>query len=290
MTHTILNLHDELNLTCTRKGTCCHGNQVLLNPWELHRLAHQKGIPVRDFRNLFCDWSGIRLKFDGKKDNRGKSACSQYIPDFGCSLHEGRPLACRLFPIGRQIQNEKVQYIFQGETFPCLNGCPEVNELPKMSIENYLIDQKTSLFEQAQDAYLELMQNIADIAFMLLLDTGLAASGDTKTVAMWKEVSFETPEKLFGRIGKTWVDYLTLPLCNHLIENPTEFAAEHQLFLQEKAQEQINGLTSLTETSELSIFMMSLAYFLAYSIGASPIAMGEIWVEIAIQNGAKNEF
>ena len=111
--NTILHLDQKLPLTCTRKGTCCHGNQVVLNPWELHRLAFEKQISTREFRDLYCDWNGILLKFDGEKDQRGKSACSQYIANFGCSLHEGRPLACRLFPIGRQIQYETIQYIFK---------------------------------------------------------------------------------------------------------------------------------------------------------------------------------
>ena len=40
MQNTKLHFNDLLPLTCSRKGTCCHGNQVLLNRWELFCLEH----------------------------------------------------------------------------------------------------------------------------------------------------------------------------------------------------------------------------------------------------------
>ncbi|MFN5417190.1 MAG: YkgJ family cysteine cluster protein [Flavobacteriia bacterium] len=287
MITTKLQLKDKLPLTCSRKGTCCHGNQVLLNPWELNRLAFEKQISVKEFRDLYCDWGGVRLKFDGEKDHRGKNSCSQYIPNFGCSLHEGRPLACRLFPIGRQIQNDEVQYIFQGKTFPCLDGCPEVNELPKMTVEDYLKDQQTSLFEQAQDAYLEVMQNMADIAFMLLLDSGLAASGDTKTLRAWQRLASVPAESLIESIGREWIDLLTIPNINFSKEKPVEFAQAHEVLLQEQAQIRIDSSKTLGEMSETSILMISIAYFLAKALGAEPKELSELWVRIALENGAK---
>jgi Fe-S-cluster containining protein len=285
--NTHLDLQDKLPLTCSRKGTCCHGNQVLLNPWELNRLAKEKQMSPQEFRDLYCDWGGIRLKFNGEKDHRGKNSCSQYISNFGCSLHEGRPLACRLFPIGRQIQNDEVNYIFQGKTFPCLDGCPEVNQLPKMTVEGYLKEQKTKLFEQAQDAYLEVMQNMADIAFMLLLDTGLAASGDTKTLKEWQRLGSVSVESIIESIGQEWINHLTLSDIVFNEKSPFEFAQAHELILQEKAQERIDASKSFKEISETSILMISIAYYLASSIGANPTALGELWVKIALENGAK---
>lgn len=278
--NTILHLSQKLPLTCTRKGTCCHGNQVMLNPWELHRLAFEKQISVREFRDLYCDWNGILLKFNGEKDHRGKSACDQYIADFGCSLHEARPLACRLFPIGRQIQNETIQYIFQGETFPCLNGCTEVNELPKLTVESYLNGQQTSLFEQAQDEYLEVIQNIADIALMLLLDTSLAASGDTQTRIEWRKMGAETPAQIAQRIGEKWLDLLTLPNILFSAESPKAFILAHQELLQENAQNQIDTLTNFQEIREFAIQMMALALFLGKAIGADVKSLAEMWSEV----------
>jgi Fe-S-cluster containining protein len=248
----------------------------------LHRLAFEKQISAREFRDLYCDSNGILLKFDGEKDQRGKSACSQYIANFGCSLHQGRPLACRLFPIGRQIQNETVQFIFQGETFPCLNGCPEVSELPQLTVESYLNGQQTSLFEQAQDEYLEVMQNIADIALMLLLDTGLTTSGDTQTRNEWRKMAAETPTQIAEIIGERWLDLLTLPNIVFSPENSKVFILAHQELLQENAQNQIDTLTNFGEIRDLAIQMMALALLIGKSIGADVKSLAEMWSDVGV--------
>jgi len=122
---------------------------------------------------LYTEFGGIQLLFDGKEDQKCQKSCSQYIPDFGCSVHEGRPLACRLYPLGRQIQFDKAQYIFEGTTFPCLTDCADVLNLPKLSVGDYLKGQGADLFEKAQDEYLLVMQSIADIGFELFLEDKL---------------------------------------------------------------------------------------------------------------------
>jgi Fe-S-cluster containining protein len=179
---TFLNKTDKLPLTCSRKGTCCFGKAVFINPFELLYLANAKNITISNFINENCEPGGIQLKFDGSKDKKGQHACSLYVDNFGCSIHTGRPLACRLYPIGRQIQNNKHQYIFEGTTFPCLTDCKEVLNLPQLTVEEYLNGQETELFENAQDGYLEVMQNMADISFTLLLEKDLFVKINRKII------------------------------------------------------------------------------------------------------------
>lgn len=285
MITTPLSLNESLPLTCSRKGTCCHGNLVLLNPWELVQLAKEKKISSKEFRDQFCENGGIQLKFKGKKDVRGKSACNLYTQEFGCSVHKGRPLACRLFPIGRQIQHNEVQYIFQGKEFPCLNGCQEVLDLPKLSVGEYLRDQETELFEQAQDEYLEVMQNLADIAFALLLDTELAESGDTNTLKNWRKMGEETPLQLISRIKNDWLDCLMIPEID--TNEPKLFIQQHNELLQSKAQQEFGSLETIEALSSACIQMMALTLYLAKGIGANPNSLVELWIEVAKENGAK---
>jgi len=127
---------DKLPLTCSRSGTCCHGKMVRLNPWELARLAQAKKMTPREFRDRYCDYGGVVLRFDGEPGWKEQQACSQYVAGFGCSVHLGRPLACRLYPLGRQRQGEELYYMYQGSEFPCLEGCPEVVDLPLSLKEN----------------------------------------------------------------------------------------------------------------------------------------------------------
>ncbi len=284
---TKLNTQSILPLTCSRSGTCCFGKTVMLNPWELLSFSKEKKITSREFRDLYCEFGGIRLRFNGKPDKKGQQACSQYVENVGCSVHLGRPLACRLYPLGRQIQSNKTHYIYQGDTFPCLTDCSEVLELPKLSVGEYLKGQEADPFEKAQDEYLIIMQNIADIAFELLLDSGLAASGDTKTLSVWREIGNELPELLAARIGEEWIDCLMLPAINDNIENPTTFAQKHNDLLLLKAQEKFGNLQTPQELHDASVLIMGVALHLARGLGADAKEISEHWIETAKSHGAK---
>ena len=282
MQTTQLSLKDTLPLTCTRAGTCCHGNLVLLNPWELFCLAKEKKNTAREFRDLYTEFGGIKLRFDGKAGWKGKKACSQYVEGFGCSVHLGRPLACRLFPIGRQIHSGEIQYIYEGAKFPCLDGCPEVIELPNLSVGEYLQGQETEHYEKAQDAYLELMQNLADMAFELFLDTGLAVSGDTKTLPLWKTMGNEDSEVLANRIDHEWIDCLTIPEISNNFVDPIAFVQKHTELLQIKAHEKFNTFNTNQEFHEASVKIMGIALHLAHGIGANRKVLAEHWCDDAI--------
>ena len=281
-----LSIHDQLPLTCSRRGTCCHGNVVMLNPWELVCLATEKKITPREFRDIYCEFGGIRLRFNGEVDGREKPACSQYIVDFGCSVHLGRPLACRLFPLGRQIQNEEVHYMYQGDEFPCLKGCHEVIGLPHLGIGEYLRGQITEKFEKAQDVYLVLMQNLADTAFELLLNTGLAESGDKETLPLWRKMGNELPEILAASIGQDWIDSLMIPEIADELEDPISFARKHTDLLQLKVQINFKALQTNKELRDASVLIMGVALYLARGLGANPKNLAEHWVKTAKKYGA----
>ncbi len=287
MQTTKLSTQSILPLTCSRSGTCCFGKAVMLNPWELLSFSKEKKITSREFRDLYCEFGGIRLRFNGKPDKKGQQACSQYVDNVGCSVHAGRPLACRLYPLGRQIQFNKAHYIYEGEQFPCLTDCAEVLELPKLSVGEYLKGQEADPFEKAQDEYLIIMQNIADIGFELLLDSGLAESGDTKTLALWREIGNEPPELLAERIGQEWIDCLMIPAINDDTESPITFAQKHNDLLLLKAQEKFGSLQTLQELHEASVLIIGVALHLARGLGADTKGISEHWIETAKSHGAK---
>jgi len=259
---------------------------VRLNPWELFRLSREKKISPKEFRDLYCDFGGIQLRFDGTTDKKGQKSCSQYVDNFGCSVHLGRPLACRLYPLGREIQHDNAHYIYEGNQFPCLTDCSEVLELPKLTVGEYLKGQEADQFEKAQDQYLALMQNIADISFELLLDTGLSASGDKKTLAAWREMGNKLPQDLVNSIDQDWLDSLMTPVITQDVPDPITFAQKHNEMLMQKAQEQFGSLTANNELHKASVTIMGIALVLAKAIGADPKSMSELWIETAKSHGA----
>ncbi|MDD4993498.1 MAG: YkgJ family cysteine cluster protein [Paludibacter sp.] len=287
MQNTILKLSDKLPLTCSRAGNCCHGNKVLLNPWELACLAAEKKISAREFRDSYTEWCGVRLLFNGAVGYNGKQACSQYAVGTGCSVHVARPLACRLFPLGRQIQNNETIYMHQGTEFPCLDGCEEVLKLPHISVAEYLTEQQTGNWELAQNAYLEAIQLLADVAFELLLDSKLAESGDKKTLQQWRLMEKETPEQLAERIGQKWLDSLTVPDLTANILKPQLFCEQHVIRLQEQMQASFGNAQTLEELHDAAVLVMALALLLSVGVGAEPELLVNHWIDIAKSNGAQ---
>ena len=281
-----LNLNDKLPLTCARTGTCCHGKIVNLNPWELAQLANTKKLSPREFRDRYCDFGGIRLSFNGSPDWKGLPACSQYIPDSGCSVHLGRPLACRLYPLGHQKQGGKDQYIYQGKEFPCLEGCPEVVNLPQLTILEYIKEQKTEIFEIAQNEYLELMQNIANVAFTLLLETNLAKEDINKVLDIWGKIGLESPEEMKILLRDIWIDLLMLPKLSNYLDDPIVFASEHYKLIQIEIQKICNNLDSTITISDTSELLMRLALYLGCGLGINHKDLSEHWIKIAKQDGA----
>jgi Fe-S-cluster containining protein len=258
----------------------------MLNPWELFSLSREKGIKPKVFRDQYCEFGGIKLQFNGITNKKGKQACNLYVDNFGCSVHNGRPLACRLFPLGRQIQNNEVHYIHQGEKFPCLTDCPEVLELPKLTVGAYLKGQATDQYEIAQDLYLSVMQNLADVGFELLLDTGLSESGDKRTLSIWREMAIEGPEALQKRIGQDWMDVLMIPDIAD-INDPETFAQKHNDLLLLKAQEQFEKSNTLIQFHQESVVMIGLALHLAHGLGVDKKALAKHWIATAKSHGAK---
>lgn len=287
MINTPIKLSDKLALTCSRAGTCCFGNKVLLNPWELACLANEKKLSTDEFRNLHTEWSGVRLLFNATTTNNGKHACSLYDNGKGCSVHTARALACRLFPLGRQIQNGETIYMYQSEVFPCLADCPEVLNLPYIIVSDYLIEQKTENWEIAQNSYLELVQLLADIAFELLLDSGLAQSENLGTLMQWRKMATETADQLAERLGQKWLDKLTIPDMHFNIYQPEEFCKQHAILLQEELQESFGNAQTAEELHNATVLVMALTLLLSISIGTEPQLLVNHWIEIAKNNGAK---
>lgn len=286
MQNTPVSLSEILPLTCSRSGSCCHGNYVKLNPWELARLAQEKGIATQSFQAQFTKAGGSVLRFEGRADHRGKKACNLYLENEGCSVHPGRPLACRLFPLGRQLQNQEAHYIFPGTTFPCLIECPEVKDLPKLTVADYLRGQETALFELAQDEYMEVMQNVADVAFALLLDTGLAQDSSFKTLQEWRKLGTLNAEELSQKIEPFWLNQLMHPDVHAELTNPQAFIQEHNELLQILLQENFSVFIEMSQIHEASFQVMAMALFLAKSLGADSASMVDFWIDIAKENGA----
>ncbi|WP_430407011.1 YkgJ family cysteine cluster protein [Fluviicola sp.] len=81
------------------------------------RLAHAKGMSSKAFRDKYTRESGSVLHFNGLPNHTGKSSCGLYEDGLGCSVHPARPLACRLFPLGK-FKTEQQSISMKVRNFP----------------------------------------------------------------------------------------------------------------------------------------------------------------------------
>ncbi|MGC4120742.1 MAG: YkgJ family cysteine cluster protein [Myxococcales bacterium] len=279
---TFLEPGDRLPLTCSRSGTCCHNKAIFLNPWELACLAREKGLTPKSFRQQFTVGGGLRLRMD---DRSPKATCALYAGSTGCSVYLGRPLACRLFPLGRQRQGEQVVYLHRGQRFPCLAECPEVVGLPQLTVEEFLRGQQVRAGEAAQDAYLEVSLELAEGALVLLLEGGLVEHDDTETLIRWRALGELSDAERGTSLPPDWLDALTVPSLEAKQDAPQEFAARHFELLQEfeASLPEPEGLDALRERCCLR---MAASLFLGRGVGSEAKALAERWIQVAVQHGA----
>lgn len=266
---------DRLPLTCTREGTCCHGKEVRINPWELAALAAARGMAPEAFRDS-CTEAGAVLRFDGRPGWRGLAACSQYDPAArGCRAWAGRPLACRLYPLGRERRADgPARYLHQGRRFPCLDGCPGVAALAHLTVAEYRAGQGAAEGEAVQDAYLELMQDLAEGAFAIAFDSGLARRG-RGFLARWQAMADLDPLRRAAALGD-WFGHLTSPGLP--AGDGAAFAARHRQELQARAQRDFAALADAEALAAASALMLGLALHCADGIGADRPAAAAAWI------------
>jgi Fe-S-cluster containining protein len=79
---------------CRACNRCCHGYRIRVNPFEALTLARYLGVSTTDFARHFLD-------ADSTLKHRGNDGSCVFLSEKGCTVHPARPLACRLYPLGR---------------------------------------------------------------------------------------------------------------------------------------------------------------------------------------------
>jgi uncharacterized protein len=88
-----VNRKSPFSYTCNACGRCCHDKVITLSPYDVFRLARAAGITTREAVDRCTIRRGSILKF-----NDGGACAALEGPR--CGVHRGRPLACRLYPLG----------------------------------------------------------------------------------------------------------------------------------------------------------------------------------------------
>ena len=88
-----MNPKSQFSYLCNACGLCCHDKVITLSPFDVLRLARAAGVSTREAIERFTIRRGSILKFTAS------GACVA-LEGVRCGVHRGRPLACRLYPLG----------------------------------------------------------------------------------------------------------------------------------------------------------------------------------------------
>ncbi len=116
-----------------------------MNPFEALTLARHLGIRTTEFMQRFLD-ADSTLRHVG-----GEESCV-FLGDKGCTVHPARPLACRLYPLGRCATSAGDERFFQISPHPQTEGIYGDGG----TVGQYLEEQGADAFIAAADRYLEL--------------------------------------------------------------------------------------------------------------------------------------
>jgi hypothetical protein len=107
-----VNRKSPFSYVCNACGRCCHDKVITLSPYDVLSLTRADGITTREAIARYTIRRGSILKFTGD------GACVA-LEGTRCGVHRGRPLACRLYPLGIERIKDP-----DGETFVTLEPAP----------------------------------------------------------------------------------------------------------------------------------------------------------------------
>ena len=103
---------DRFAFRCAGCGGCCRGREdLVLSGYDLYRLSRRLGLPPKITARAFCrSYIGAvsRLPVLRLAPVRAERNNCPFLTGGRCAVHEARPLACALYPLGQEIGREEL--------------------------------------------------------------------------------------------------------------------------------------------------------------------------------------
>lgn len=113
---------DTFNFGCDGCGECCTKDTVdsiMLTPFDLYNIAKTTGENIMDVIKENTDvYIGDTSHFIVAR-MKAKNGVCPYLDNKKCSVHDMKPSACRLFPLGRAIDTEKNEMFYFLQNVNC---------------------------------------------------------------------------------------------------------------------------------------------------------------------------
>lgn len=141
-------------------GSCCMKRDLCVTPYDVLRLKHALRLHSDDFLSRYTVYAldpatgfpSLSLKLTGD-DGR-----CPFLTEAGCGVYRDRPTVCRIFPLAR-VSGFRPGPPLTDEFFYVMptGGCLGILESCSQTVEEYLRDQETVPFREANDKMLHLL-------------------------------------------------------------------------------------------------------------------------------------
>jgi len=133
--------------TCNGCGRCCHDKTITVSPYEAARLADALDLSTTEVfeRYIASETRSIKTVENG--------ACVFFDTITGCTVHAGRPLSCRLYPLGWFSDRQEREVFAELTAHPQTEGVYGTDG----TVADYLASQETAPFELASKRYAEVL-------------------------------------------------------------------------------------------------------------------------------------
>lgn len=191
---------------CAACGRCCRHKGIRVGPYEILRLARARGLSTTAFIADFTEAGGTVLR------TRDDGACP-FLAGRGCAVHADRPLVCRLYPLGREVDAAGL------ETFILLAPEPgsEGRRAAAGTVADYLARQGVAPFLAQHDRYAALYDRM--LSLLARLDPAAPARLPNDREALDA-----------GALRSTWLD-IDATLAAPALMSPDEAAPAHRAAL-----------------------------------------------------------
>jgi len=203
-----------LQLSCGISGcdsNCCRASApIVLNPYEISLMCRESGMSYEDLLDIVDTdrakgFPLIMLPRDPE---------CHFRTEQGCSIYKARPLACRLFPMGRVYDGMQSRFVLLER-----NVCRGLAPVPAGTVGDYLKTQDVAVQIRMADRWIEFVNEIEQLPLPDKPVTSVAFhmfvySPDTPPVPSQENASAVTsPEERFTLRLKTAMDQLPRFLC-----------------------------------------------------------------------------
>lgn len=144
-----------LQLSCGISGcdsNCCKASApIILNPYEIALMCRESAMSYEDLLDIVDTdrANGFPLVM------LPRNPVCPFWTEKGCRIYKARPLACRLFPIGRVYDGVQSRFVLPGR-----NICHGLAPLPARTVGDYLKTQDVAQQILMADRWIEFVNEI----------------------------------------------------------------------------------------------------------------------------------